>query len=292
MNSKQPGTAPADQPTPAVSRRRLGERLRQLRQDRALQLKDVAIWLDLVPSTVSRIERGSAPTRISYLKVMLDLYGVDDPAVRGDLAHLARVGQGKDWWTKLAGPLPNGMDAYLGAEAAASRIRVFATQVIPGLLRTSDYAAAVIRAEQPGIRARHADELVSVTLRRQELLSEQQASLHVVLDESCLLRTIGSAEVMAAQLGHLAATTAGPAVTVQVIRLTEPLAVLAPEFALLSFPDPTDSSVACTGGIGGQVTMITRGPDLTALRDAFTTLATAALSPADSADLIAKLANA
>jgi transcriptional regulator with XRE-family HTH domain len=77
--------------SPVVCRRRLGNELRQLREARSLRLEDVVVRLGVQPSTLSRIETGQAPTRTSYLAVLLDLYGVDDPDKRRLLADHARA---------------------------------------------------------------------------------------------------------------------------------------------------------------------------------------------------------
>src|ERR1700678_4038470 len=83
---------------PGIRRQRLGAELRRLREDRYLRLEDVAARLGGATSTVSRIESGLAPTRTSYLAVMLDLYGLDDPGERAILTDLARDGRRKGWW--------------------------------------------------------------------------------------------------------------------------------------------------------------------------------------------------
>ena len=64
---------------PTIRRRRLGSDLRRLREQRSLRLEEVAGQLGVAPSTLSRIETGKAPTRTSYLALLLNLYGVDDP---------------------------------------------------------------------------------------------------------------------------------------------------------------------------------------------------------------------
>src|SRR5271155_5642123 len=93
---------------PTISRQRLGIKLRELREARSLRLEDVAAKLDIRPSTVSRIETGLAPTRVSYLSVMLDLYGIDNPEQRRMLADIAWAGQRKEWWAAYNDVLPAG----------------------------------------------------------------------------------------------------------------------------------------------------------------------------------------
>lgn len=85
---------PADAgPATIAGRRRLGRELRRLREARSLRQGDVAAVLGIAPSTLSRMETGDAPTRTSYLTLMLDIYGVDDPAKRNALTRLARDGR-------------------------------------------------------------------------------------------------------------------------------------------------------------------------------------------------------
>ena len=81
-----------------------------------------------------------------------------------------------------------------------------------------------------------------------------------------------------------------PAVTVQVAALARPWPVLTPSFALLRFAGPASSDVACQPGPAGRVTRTTREADLTDLNATFDSLATSALPPGESADLIAALA--
>jgi transcriptional regulator with XRE-family HTH domain len=270
---------------PTIRRRRLGAELRRLRESRGLRLEDVAVKLGVAPSTLSRIETGKAPARTSYVHTMLGMYGIDDPEQQRHLIDLAREGQRKGWWAGYDDLLPPGAGDYLGLEADARKICTFAVQAIPGLLQTAGYAAAVIRAARPGLSTEQYDRLVTVTMRRQEFCSGRR-EVHAVIDESALLRAFGSAEVMAAQLGHLAA--AGPLITIQVLRLTSPQ-ILSAGFTILSFTDQADSDIGCGSENGDQVNVTADSDNITRLRSTFTQLTQHADTPASSAELIGKL---
>ncbi len=275
---------------PTIRRRRLGTDLRRLREARSLRLEDVASHLGVAPSTLSRIETGKAPTRTSYLALMLDLYGVDDPQRRRLLADLAREGQRKGWWADSEDLLAAGAGNYLGLEAEASVLRSFAIQVVPGLLQTEQYAAAVCRASRPDLGPEQVRRLVKLRLRRQELLRGQgRHRLHLVIDESALLRSIGSAGTMTAQLRHLLDLTAQAPVTVQVLTLAKVRTVLTEPFTMLSFAEEADADVACATSIRGQLIFEERPAELAALRATFGALTKAAMSPAESAELISRL---
>lgn len=275
---------------PTVRRRRLGADLRRLREAKSLKLEDVAGHLGVAPSTLSRIETGKAPTRTSYLSIMLDLYGVTDPAQRRALADLALEGQRRGWWTDDDELLPPGADTYLGLEAEARALRAFGTQVVHDLLQTEAYARGVIAASRPHLGAEQADRLVAVQLRRQEVLrGSDPIQLHLVLDESVLLRWVGSPEVMRSQLEHLIEAGSRPSVMVQVLPLAGSQRVLVGPFGILSFDDPGDGDVACAEGIRGQVLIEQRDSEIQALRLAFDALTLSALGPEASADLMREL---
>ena len=134
---------------PTVRRRRLGAELRRLREANSLKLEEVAEQLGLAPSTLSRIETGKAPTKTAYLTSMLGMYGVDDPAVAPGAVDMAREGHRKGWWSIYDDVLPTGFDIYVGLEAEAAGLRICETQVVHGLLQTTDYARAVLRELRP-----------------------------------------------------------------------------------------------------------------------------------------------
>ena len=118
----------------SCSAHRLGAELRRLREACALRLEDAAAELGVAASTLSRIETGHAPARTSYVRILLDLYHVSDPADQRRLTDLAREGHRKGWWAAYDHLLPPGMGAYLGLETASALSRTYALQVIPALL--------------------------------------------------------------------------------------------------------------------------------------------------------------
>lgn len=277
---------------PTIRRRRLGSDLRRLREQRSLRLEEVAAQLGVAPSTLSRIETGKTPTRTSYLALMLDLYGVQDADLRRSLMDLAREGQRKGWWVGSDDLLPAGMGNYLGLEGEASDIRAFQSEVIHGLVRTPDYAKAVIAARRPGLERGQAERLARVAVRRQDVLhGGDPIRLRLVLDESVLLRAVAGPDVMRAQLEYLIEVGSGPHVTIQVLRLGCQIRRLPPSsFGILSFAEPDDADVVCATGIRGQVLLEQRAAEVQAVRQIFDAVSELALLPEESAQLIGEVA--
>jgi len=277
---------------PTVRRRRLGIDLRRLREQRSLRLEEVASQLGVAPSTLSRIETGKGPTRTSYLVLMLDLYGVDDADRRRFFLDLAREGQRKGWWVRFDDLLPAGAGNYLGLEAEAAALRTFQEQVVPGLLRSRDYGRAVMAARRPDLTSDQVERLLAVQMHRQEVLrGTDSIELRVILDESVLLRSIGTPSIMRGQLERLAEAGSEPTVTIQVLGLaaTE-RPVLVGSFGILSFTEPADADVACAESIRGQVLLEQRSAEVQALRQTFDLLSMAAMSAPDSATHIRRIA--
>ena len=272
---------------PTVRRRRLGAELRRLREANSLKLEEVAEQLGLAPSTLSRIETGKAPTKTAYLTSMLGMYGVDDPAVRKVLVDMAREGHRKGWWSIYDDVLPSGFDIYVGLEAEASGLRSYETDLVHGLLQTTEYALAVLRE----LRPRDSDEQISrgvdLRMQRQRLLDhDPPLDLWLILDEGAIRRNIGGAKVMGPQLGHLIQASRWSNVTLQVLGFEAGAhAGLVGPFSILEFPERGDSEVAYTESVGGMI-YLEKEREVRACAEAFDRMRAAALSPSASVELI------
>ncbi len=101
----------------------------------------------------------------------------------------------------------------------AAEIRLFELGIIPGLLQTPEYAAAITTGavRRGAITEQQAEERLTLLAQRQASLDRIPAPLvYVVLDESCLRRVVGGPRVMAAQLEQLAAFAELPSTVLQV----------------------------------------------------------------------------
>ena len=199
---------------PTVRRRRLGAELRRLRDSAGYKLEEVAGMLGVAPSTLSRIETGKAPTKSAYLSHLLELYQVTDPGQRQILVDMAREGHRKGWWAAYDDVLPSGLGVYVGLEAEASGLRSYEIGVVHGLLQTTDYARAILRASAPRHTADQIERLVDLRMERQRRLDDNPPlDLWVIHDEAVIRRTVGGPVVMRHQLAHLLVAAGLPGVT-------------------------------------------------------------------------------
>jgi transcriptional regulator with XRE-family HTH domain len=210
--SVQPGGGPT------VLRILLGSQLRSLRESRGITREDAGYTIRASGSKISRMELGRVSFKERDITDLLSLYGVQDEAERAALVDLARQANSPGWWHKYGDVLPDWFQVYVGLEEAASLIRVYELQFIPGLLQTTDYARAVVRLGQRGASDEEVEHRVSLRMDRQRVLGKASAPrLWAVVDEAVLRRPIGGPDVMRTQIERLIEVSKEPNVTLQVM---------------------------------------------------------------------------
>lgn len=218
----------------------LGSHLRRLREAKGISRDEAGYTIRASESKISRMELGRVGFKERDVEDLLILYGVTNPEERDALADLAREANQPGWWHQYADVLPNWFQIYVGLEEAASLIRTYEVQFVPGLLQTEDYAAAVIAGSMPLASQQAVHRRVRLRMTRQQLLTRPNPpQLWVVVDESALRRPIGGRTVMLDQLDHLITTAKLPNVTLQVMPfLAGRHAAEAGAFTILRFAEP------------------------------------------------------
>ena len=201
---------------PTVLRILLGAQLRRLREAKRISLEEAGNVIRASHSKISRLETGRVGFKDRDVVDLLTLYGVVDEKEREALRSLASRANSPGWWHDYSDVLPNWFEAYIGLEEAASQIRAYEVQFVPGLLQTEDYARAVTMLAYSN--PREINRRVNLRLARQSVLTrEDPPSLWAVLDEAVLRRPIGGANAMRTQLKHLIEMSQRPNVTVQIV---------------------------------------------------------------------------
>ena len=217
-----PVTGPVQSPpppgntSPTVLRILLGAQLRSLREAKRLSLEEAGNVIRASHSKVSRLETGRVGFKDRDIVDLLTFYGVTDEKWRQELRELATRANSPGWWHDYADVLPSWFEEYVGLEEAASQIRAYEVQFVPGLLQTEDYARAVIMLGYSN--PKEINRRVKLRMARQAVLTRPNPpSLSVVLDEALLRRPIGGPAAMRAQLRHLIEMSQRPNVTLQLI---------------------------------------------------------------------------
>ena len=202
---------------PTVRRMLVGAQLRRLRTDMGLSREEAGEAIRASEWKIHRLENGQVGFKERDIIDLLRLYGVTDSGEVAAFLMLAREANEPGWWQHYGDLLPQWFRAYVDLESAATLIRTYQGQLVPGLLQTDDYMRAIIHgahlesSEEVGRRVR-------LRMARQTLLTrEHPPRLWAVVDEAALRRPVGGREVMRGQLERLIDATKLPNVTLQIL---------------------------------------------------------------------------
>lgn len=222
---------------------KLAKRLRDLRQENGLSGREAAAQLGdgWSQAKISRIE--STETKADPLDVIKlgKLYGLPDSEIE-QLCEMARDSRTNRWWKRYEEHLSETYYMLIGYENDALRVRSSQPHVVPGLLQTREYAAAVI-AEPVTYDDEKTHALIEVRMLRQRRLTDPEPlKLEVVIAESVLHWQFGGPEVLHAQLLHLREMAERDNVSVQVVPFTSAITMLPVQ--VFQFTDSDGASVA------------------------------------------------
>jgi len=234
----------ASEQSPTVRRRRLALELRRLREAARLTCEEVAEHLECSASKISRVETGRVSVSPRDVRDMLELYGVPEQQ-RDSLVQLSRDSRQKGWWHAYSDTIQPQFATYVGLESAASEIRVYEVNIIPGLLQTADYARTIIRSGTMNGNQEDVDRKVALRMARQPALTrDDPPMLWTVVDEAALRRRVGGTELMRMQLEHVLELSGLKNVAMQVIPFgagAHP--AMGRPFVILVFPERIDPDV-------------------------------------------------
>lgn len=223
--------------SPTVLRILLGTQLRRLRTEKGISREDAGYSIRASHAKISRLELGQVSFKQRDVADLLTLYGVTDPGERQQLLDLAKQANAPGWWHKYGDVLPTWFEVYIGLEGAASSIRTYENQFVPGLLQTAGYARAVIELAHEKATRSELDRRVTLRTMRQRRL-ESGLTLWAVIDEAVVRRTLGGPDIMRAQIAHLLDVTAERNITVQVMPFDRGgHAAAGGPFSILRFPE-------------------------------------------------------
>ncbi|WP_329324861.1 helix-turn-helix transcriptional regulator [Streptomyces luteogriseus] len=211
------------EPAPTLLKMLVGVQLAGFREDARLAQDQAARAVGFSAAKLSRIEsgKGRRPPTETDVRALLELYGTEDYEASVLLKLLQRAGE-PGWWQRYDKRLmPEWFDRLVGLQEAAATIRTFEIQYVPGLLQTPAYTRAVVERGLPNAPAGEVERRVELRTYRARLVSRDDApQLWAIIDESVLLRVLGSTEVMREQLAHLVEMAGRSNVTLQIVPLS------------------------------------------------------------------------
>jgi transcriptional regulator with XRE-family HTH domain len=203
---------------PTVRRMLVGTQLRRLRTEAGLSREQAGEAIRASEWKIHRLENGQVGFKERDIIDLLRLYGVTDADEVAAFLLLTREANSPGWWQHYGDVLPRWFRTFVDLESAATLIRSYEGQFIPGLLQTDDYMRAVVQGGDLDQSSEEVGRRVRLRMARQIVLTrEQPPRLWAVVDEAALRRPVGGREVMRGQLERLIEATKLPNVTLQVL---------------------------------------------------------------------------
>ncbi|MFI6184289.1 helix-turn-helix domain-containing protein [Nonomuraea sp. NPDC051191] len=185
---------------------KFGIHLREYRILAGKRQKELAALLGWSVSKISMVERGERPADEDFARAADSALGAGGGLLTRWRETVEHAGRFSIWLAQL-----------VEIEQRADMLRAWEPLIVPGILQTEHYARAIFRG-RPGTTPDLVEQGVAARMDRQRILERENGpTLWVVLDEGVLTRPIGSEEIMAGQLAHLAAMNDHPRVHLHVL---------------------------------------------------------------------------
>ncbi|MEU8544002.1 helix-turn-helix transcriptional regulator [Streptomyces sp. NPDC048717] len=252
-----------------------GAEVAALREHLGMSKSELAAALHYQLPLVSKVENGKQLASPAFAEALDMLAGTPGTYARLR-GRLSKNGH------------PHWFVPYVALEESASSVTDYSCTFLMGLLQTSEYAAAVIRAAFPRESDDEIKARVELRIQRQAIMERESPPLvWVIVHEAVLRANVGGPVVMRAQLEHLIVQMQSPHVIVQVFPFKAGAAPSHLPFTLLSLADKPHAVYTETATHGGQVD--DAAAVVTGAVAMFDRLRAAALSEGESQDLIRQI---
>jgi hypothetical protein len=181
-------------------------------------------------------------------------------------------------------------------ESSARGLQVFRPDIPSGLFQTAAYAREIERVYVPGITDEELDRRIELRVRRQALITRKNnpATIELILQEGALRTVVGSREITANELLHLANMPTNVTVRVLPFEAGFPAGIPTGPFSILDFgSDPKGRElsppVVYIESYAGDI-YLERPKDISRYRRAHNVIQQSALDVASSKRLLRQVA--
>jgi transcriptional regulator with XRE-family HTH domain len=217
----------------------LGTALRALRVASGRTGDAVARGAAMSAGKLSKIENGRVLPSVQDVDLILTALQVSAEA-KSEFINAARMAATEETaWRELRriGQWKH-QQAIQAIEAQTTALRLFQGQLIPGLLQTAEYAAAVF-ALPPALPEETRARTIAARMERQSILYDSQRTFHFVICEHVLRWQICAPSIMAVQLDRILSLSRLPNIRIGVLPLDRQM----PDFPMTCFSAHDDRLV-------------------------------------------------
>ncbi|WP_416874089.1 helix-turn-helix domain-containing protein [Kitasatospora sp. SC0581] len=263
------------------ARETIAKRLKALQQDAGLTGHGLALRTGFSESKVSRIAGAKTPPSAGDIQRWCAACGAEDQAA--DLVAASRAADEMyvEWKRLHRTGMKHAQEAILPLFANSRQIRMYCSNVMPGIVQRREYARALMETITAFQNTPHdVEAAVESRLQRGRYLHQGSCTYAFVLEETVLYYPLGDDEAMADQLRHLLEVMALPRVSLGVIPFRAPR-VMWPLEAFYMFDDRQVDAELLTA-----VVKITTPTEIAAYSKAFKALSSMAVHGREARTLI------
>lgn len=202
-----------------TAREAVARRLHDLRKEADLTIKELARRCDWHYSKTSRIENAVTGPSATDIRRWCVAANAADQAQDIIAQSLNAESMYREWRHQVRGGLKRLQDSLVRFYRETELVRVYSSMLVPGLLQTEGYAAAVLRraARFRGLLIDDSAQAARARVERSRVIHEPGHRFVILIEESVLYCQMADADAMAAQLGYLLTSGALPAVSLGII---------------------------------------------------------------------------
>ncbi|MFF8980165.1 helix-turn-helix domain-containing protein [Streptomyces cellulosae] len=266
-----------------AAREAVAQRLRSLRKEAGLTVAELAAACGWHHSKTSRIENAVTAPTARDIRAWCAAAAAVDQAEDLVLQSVNAEGMYREWRHQMRRGLRQVQADRMSMYRSTEVFRIYSSTMVPGLLQTEGYAAAVLRivAETEGLPVEDVAEAARARVARSRIIHEPGRRFVFVVEESVLHYQLGDTDAMAAQLGNLLTAGALPAVSLGIIPMATPgrCAMLQETFHLF------DEALVSVELVSAQVN-VTQPQDITRYAHTFERLRSMAVYGAQARELV------
>lgn len=201
-----------------AARKALADRLVEIRKDAGITGEELSVRCGWHAAKTSRIQSGKAAPSENDIRLWCTASG-STGQIPDLIAALRAVESMYTEWRRME------RTGLLAAQVSVANIyqrtrafRVYASRVVPGMVQTREYTAAVLHSIQRSrVLIDDVEEAVEARMERQRMLFSGHRRFALLVEEYVLRTTVCDAETMAGQLEHLLTVGSIPSVSLGII---------------------------------------------------------------------------
>ncbi|MFJ2194128.1 helix-turn-helix domain-containing protein [Kitasatospora sp. NPDC087861] len=200
------------------ARKALANRLVEIRKDAGLTGDELSARCRWHPAKTSRIQSGKSAPSEDDLRAWCTACNAENQIP--DLIATARAVESMytEWRRMERTGLRAAQESVAALYQRTKLFRVYASRVIPGMVQTPEYTAAVLRSiQRDRVPIDDVEEAVEARLKRQRMLFSGRHRFGLLVEEYVLRAAVSDAETMSDQLGHLISAASSPFVSLGII---------------------------------------------------------------------------